>query len=93
MTKIVEVSDLREHIDEYIEAVKNGDILAIFEGGKMIGTLRPQEPDEERLERLERAGIITRGTGKLPPDFLTRPLIDLGGSVVEQLLEDRRHDR
>lgn len=92
MTKIVQVSDLHEHFEECIEAVKNGDTLAIFEGGKMIGTFEPQEPDEERLERLERAGIITRGTG-LPPDFLTRPLTDLGEGVVEQFLEDRRHDR
>jgi antitoxin (DNA-binding transcriptional repressor) of toxin-antitoxin stability system len=92
MTKIVQVSDLREHFDECIEAMKNGDTLAIFEGGKMIGALRPQESDEERLARLERAGIITRGTG-LPPEFLTRPLVDLGEGVVEQFLEDRRNDR
>ncbi len=91
--KNVEVSELREHFDELIDAVKNGEALAIFERGKLIGALKPQEPDEERLQRLEREGIITRGTGRLPPDFLTRPLIDLGEGVVEQFLEDRRHDR
>jgi hypothetical protein len=50
------------------------------------------ESDEERLARLERKGIIERGTG-FPPDFLTRPLINLGEGVVDQFLEDRRHDR
>ena len=91
MTKIVQISDLREHFDQCIDAVKNGDTLAIFEGGKMIAALQPQEPDEERLERLEREGIIRRGTGKLPPDFLTRELPKFEGSVVEQLLEDRKN--
>jgi len=90
--KSVQVAELRERLDECVEAVKNGETVAILEGEKSIGTFRPQESDEERLARLEREGIITRGKG-LPPDFLTRPLIDLGGGVVEQLLEDRRHDR
>ena len=48
------------------------------------------ESDEERLARLEQKGIIRRGSGKLPPDFLTRPLPKFDGSVLEQLLEDRR---
>jgi antitoxin (DNA-binding transcriptional repressor) of toxin-antitoxin stability system len=91
--KMVQLSEFRDRFDEYVDAVRNGETLTIFEGDKFIGALQPPEPDEERLARLEREGIITRGTGKLPPDFLTRPLIDLGGSVVEQLLEDRRNGR
>jgi antitoxin (DNA-binding transcriptional repressor) of toxin-antitoxin stability system len=88
--KSVQVADLRERLDECVEAVKNGETVTLLEGQKRIGELKPEETDEERLARLERAGIIRRGTGKLPPDFLTRELPKFGGSVVEQLLEDRR---
>ena len=88
----VQLADLREHLDEYVEARKNGETVAILEGEKRIGELKPEETDDERLARLERAGIIRRGTGKLPPDFLTRPLPKPRASVVEALLEDRHAD-
>lgn len=91
MMKSVQVSDLREHIDEYLEAMKNGETVTILEGERRIGELKPEETDEERLARLEREGIIRRGTGKLPPDFLTRELPKFEGSVLEQLLEDRKN--
>ena len=91
--KTVQASELREHLDEYLEAMKNGETVAILEGEKPIGALKPKETDEERLDRLERKGIIRRGTGKLPPDFLTRELPKFEGSVVEQLLEDRKAGR
>jgi antitoxin (DNA-binding transcriptional repressor) of toxin-antitoxin stability system len=87
----VQVSELRERLDEVVEAVKNGKSIAIFEGYKLIGTMQPLESDEERLQRLEQKGIIRRGSGKLPPDFLTRELPKFEGSVVEQLLEDRKN--
>ena len=91
MMKSVQASDLREHIDECLEAMKNGETVAILEGEKRIGELKPEDTDEERLARLEREGIIRRGTGKLPPDFLTRELPKFEGSVLEQLLEDRKN--
>ena len=52
--KTVQASELREHIDEYLDAMKNGETVAILEGEKPIGALKPQETDEEQLDRLER---------------------------------------
>ena len=89
--KSVQVAELRERLDECVEAVKNGETVAILEGEKSIGTFRPRESDEEQLAQLEREGIIRRGTGQLPPDFLTRELPKFEGSVLEQLLEDRKN--
>ena len=99
--KSVDVADLPQQIDEYLEAVKNGESIEIVAGTRKVALLVPAEEtevpaaetEEEYFERLVREGKIERGTGKLPDDFLTRPLIDLGGSVVEQLLEDRRTGR
>jgi antitoxin (DNA-binding transcriptional repressor) of toxin-antitoxin stability system len=89
--KSVPVSELRERLDECVEAVKNGETVTLLEGEKRIGELKPEETDEERLASLEREGIIRRGTGQLPPDFLTRELPTFEGSVLEQLLEDRKN--
>lgn len=92
--KSVDVGDLPQHIDEYLEAVQNGESIVIVAGTRRLALLVPAgETEEEYFERLVREGKIERGTGQLPDDFLTRPLIDLGGSVVEQLLEDRRTGR
>jgi hypothetical protein len=46
------------------------------------------DDDEGRLARLERAGLLTRGTGDVRW-LLQRPLVPTSGSVVELLLEDR----
>jgi len=88
--KSVQLAELREHLDETIEAVKNGETVQIEEGGSPIATLEPNRTIEETIEQLVQEGVIERGTGKLPPDFLTRELPKFEGSVVEQLLEDRR---
>jgi hypothetical protein len=45
------------------------------------------------LARLERAGLLTRGTGKLPGNFFDRPLPRARKSVVDALLEERRESR
>jgi hypothetical protein len=45
-----------------------------------------------RLERLERAGVIRRGTAPVPLDMISTPAPTLpdGVSAVEALLEERR---
>jgi hypothetical protein len=46
---------------------------------------------EERVDELAAQGLVTKGTGKLPDWFFTdRPPKFESGSVVEQLLADRR---
>ena len=52
-----------------------------------------QQTFEERIEELVQQGKARKGTSKLPPDFLTRPLPKAKRSVLEQLLEDRRSGR
>lgn len=100
-----QVSELKERLDEVIEAVKNGETVEIREGAApfaqlvpKISTLHPHtNPDqtalEARLDELVRQGKARRGTGKLPDDFLTRELPKADASVLEQLLEDRRTGR
>ncbi|HYU27119.1 MAG TPA: hypothetical protein VEO74_18055 [Thermoanaerobaculia bacterium] len=92
--KSVQVSELPGRLGECLEEIKNGESIAIVDGTKTVALMvRPDETNEERFDRLVREGKIELPTQPLPADFLTRPLIDLGGSVVEQLLEDRRTGR
>jgi hypothetical protein len=45
------------------------------------------------LDDLERKGVVRRGSGVLPHDFLTRTLPRSRKSVVDALLEERREGR
>jgi antitoxin (DNA-binding transcriptional repressor) of toxin-antitoxin stability system len=98
-----QVSELKERLDEVLEAVRNGETVEIREGERAIGQLVPKSspahsarttPDQTALEahidELLRQGKAHRGTGTLPDWFFTqRPPKFEGGSVLEQLLHDR----
>jgi antitoxin (DNA-binding transcriptional repressor) of toxin-antitoxin stability system len=102
----VQVSDLKERLDEVIAAVKNGEIVEVWEGDVCIAEFRPrvdavdrsvEHPDQTALQAhlddLVRQGKARRGTEDFPADFFTRPLPKAKKSVLEQLLEDRRTGR
>jgi antitoxin (DNA-binding transcriptional repressor) of toxin-antitoxin stability system len=99
-----QVSELKERLDEVIEAVRNGETVEIREGVApfaqlvpKIGALRPHtNPDqtalEARLDELVRQGKARRSTGTLPADFFTRPRPKFeDASVLDQLLRHRKH--
>jgi antitoxin (DNA-binding transcriptional repressor) of toxin-antitoxin stability system len=101
--RTAQVSELKERLDEVIEAVKNGETVQIKEGIAPIAQMVPEttdvsprrpNPDQGALEKhiddLVRQGRAHRGTATLSEDFFTRqrPKFD-EGSVVAQLLRDR----
>jgi antitoxin (DNA-binding transcriptional repressor) of toxin-antitoxin stability system len=100
--RTAQVSELKERLDEVIDAVKNGETVEIREGTMPIAQVVPEAssaprhplPDQRALEAhlddLVRQGKAHRGTGKLPDDFFTRPRPKFDdGSVLAQLLRDR----
>jgi antitoxin (DNA-binding transcriptional repressor) of toxin-antitoxin stability system len=103
--RTAQVSELKERLDEVIDAVKNGETVAIQEGSARVARVVPdtdvassasaaaQDRVRQHIEKLVREGKAHRGTGKLPDDFFTRPRPKLKeGSVLEQLLRDREED-
>ncbi len=101
-----QVSELKERLEEVIEAVRNGETVEIREGEKAVAKFVPSianrvlpeiSPDQKalaaNLDELVNQGKATRGTGTLPDDFFTRPLPKAEASVLDQLLEDRRSGR
>jgi prevent-host-death family protein len=97
--KVASVSEARNRFSALLDLVRSGESVTITDRGRPVARLVPalgqaDGDDEARLARLERAGLIRRPTKKLDVEaFLARPLPDLGGGVVELLLQERRRGR
>lgn len=88
------VSELKASLSAYLARVKRGEEVVVTERGKPIAKLVPLDAAEldkaSRLASLERAGVIRRGSAKLPPDFWKRARpADPAGQSLAFLLADR----
>jgi prevent-host-death family protein len=93
------ITEAKNGLSALIDQVKAGETILITDRGVPVAYLSspaPVEDDEDRIARLERAGIAHRGPGRGDPRWILErpptPTID-GSSVVELLLEDRRSGR
>lgn len=91
--KTATIAELREHLDEYLDLVRGGEAVEITDEKECIAQLMPVTTAEKKapdVEALIVAGKLRRsGSGKVPDDLLTRPLVKSSGSVLEALLEER----
>ena len=93
------ISETKAKLSALLDLVRAGETVTITDRGRPVARLIPAAgsdagDDEARLQRLERAGLIRRPKEKLDVEaFLAEPPIDLGGGVVELLLEERREGR
>lgn len=94
------VSDTKNNLSALLEQVKQGHSILITDRNRPVARLEPvAAPDEAsagRLARLERAGLIRRGRGKLDvAAFRKMPLAKAsrGASVLTALLEERQEGR
>jgi prevent-host-death family protein len=89
------VSEAKAKLSALLQRVKSGEEVTITDRGVPVARIVPiakADVDwDERLERLEREGRITRPREKLDLDWLrSRPLPTSRESVLEALLEERR---
>jgi prevent-host-death family protein len=94
---IASISETKAKLSALLERVKAGEEVTITDRGTPVArivSVPPAEVDwDERLERLERQGLMRRPKEKLDVDwFLSRPLVKARASVLEALLEERRED-
>ena len=91
----VKIAELKNRLSYYLRRVQRGEAILVCDRDRVIariervaaGTPAPGS-EAERLERLERRGVIRRGTGKLSRQWLAqRPTI--GADVVAALLRER----
>ena len=92
------ISEAKNKLSALLDRVRAGETILILDRGTPVATLAPAHdvPDDARLARLERAGIIRRRSGQpVPVDALAPPEAPAGGyaGLVEAILEERREGR
>jgi antitoxin (DNA-binding transcriptional repressor) of toxin-antitoxin stability system len=97
--KTVRIAELKNRLSYYLRRVQRGESILVCDRDRVIARIERVGPhvavpgtDREWLDRLERRGVIRRGTGKLPADWLAgRPAV--GADVVEAVLRERDEGR
>jgi prevent-host-death family protein len=93
------ISETKNNLSALIRRVKRGETILILDRDTPVARLVPvppaEESDEERLARLEKAGIVRRGTGKYPERILRHEPVKLppGVSLLDALLKEREEGR
>lgn len=94
--KTATITEAKNGLSALIARVRAGESVLITDRGIPVAVLEPvaaQIDWDERMSRLERDGIIRRGTGKLPLELLRNPGPSVGADVVQYLIEERRTGR
>ncbi len=90
------VTEAKNGLSALLALVKEGETVTITERGIPIARLEPMQDLDDpdgRIARLERAGILRRGTGTLPDEFFTMPLPEVSGEGPwgsESIIKERR---
>ena len=88
------ITEAKNGLSALIDRVRAGESVLITDRGVPVARLEPMAdyPDADgRIARLERAGLIRRGTGPVSLDQLgPPPKLPDGVSLVETVLEERR---
>lgn len=93
--KTASISEAKNNLSKLVARARAGESTLILDRGVPVATIEPirgDADDEVRLVRLERAGLIKRGTGKIPIELIMSPppATRSGTSIVDAVLEERR---
>ena len=90
------ISEIKNRLSAYLKKVKAGQSILILDRDQPVARLvrveREQHPDD-RLTRLERAGLIRRATQPVPIKALKVPVAKAKSGVLQALMEERREGR
>jgi antitoxin (DNA-binding transcriptional repressor) of toxin-antitoxin stability system len=90
------ISQLKDRLSAYLKKVRAGRSILIVDRDEPIARLERIEPGgaaDDRVSRLERAGLVRRGKGRIDPAALRRQAPRPRVSVLAALLDDRREGR
>lgn len=90
------ISQLKNRLSAYLRIVKAGGSVLVFDRDEPVARLERVEAGSagsEWLTRLEKEGLIHRGSGAVPLELLRKPRPKSGKSVLEALIEERRSGR
>ena len=91
------IAALKNNLSRYIDQVKAGESILVMDRNQPVAQIVPLGSKgrgfgaaEDRLTRLERKGLIRRGTGGSIKWLLKRRPPKLKGSVLQDFLDERR---
>jgi prevent-host-death family protein len=93
------ITEVKNGLSAYIDKVKAGESILVTDRGVPVAVLEPvarQVHWDERIARLERAGLVRRGTGQLPLEVLDTPGPNVrgpGNPGVDAVIDERRSGR
>jgi prevent-host-death family protein len=91
------ISEVKNGLSAIIDRVKGGESIVVTDRGIPVAVIEPVThlDLEDRLARLERAGLVTRAKGVLSDDFFTMsgPKLPDGIDLVDYIVEERRTGR
>ena len=95
------ISELKNQLSAYLKKVRSGETVLIYDRDELVARLEgvpaASVPDEH-LARLERAGVVRRGSGSIPREILkTRArlgqlLAAETGQKLDRIEEDTNRD-
>jgi antitoxin (DNA-binding transcriptional repressor) of toxin-antitoxin stability system len=92
--RTVKIAELKNRLSYYLRRVQRGEAILVCDRDRVIARIERVSSatapgsDAEWLDRLERRGVIRRGTGKLAADWLARRPV-VRADAVGALLRDR----
>jgi len=90
------ISQLKNGLSAYLEKVKAGETVLVLDRAKPIARIErvdAVDAADDRLGRLERAGVVRRAAGTLSAKDVGGTAPKAKKSVVAALLEERRESR
>ena len=95
--KRARIADLKNNLSRYLDHVRAGGTVVVLHRDRPVAKIVPMgtdaapEDDDARIAALERLGLARRGKGGMREWLKThRPIKVAGGSLVKELLEERR---
>jgi prevent-host-death family protein len=91
------IAELKNNLSRYLDQVKNGESILVLDRNQPVAQIIPLQKAargvterEDRLARLERKGLIRRGSGGSGQWLTKLRLVKVPGSVLQDLLDERR---
>ena len=90
------ISQLKDGLSAYLKRVRAGQTVLVFDRNQAIARIERVDVDsrsEDRLIRLEKAGLIKAGKRTTTSRLLAGPVPKAKRSVVRTLVDERREGR
>jgi prevent-host-death family protein len=91
------IAELKNNLSRYLDQVKSGESILVLDRNQPVAQIVPFQrggrgalAEDDRLARLERKGLIRRGSGGSGRWLTKRRLVKVPGGILQGLLDERR---